>query len=331
MLPRSMEDEPTHEPRRRGRERVPGATGAFSSESAFSPSVGDFDPDGPVRGYYIDFRDKAPAPEWPPPGIAPVPERLHVVSAQWALGAHERFLSGEGDEWLAGAVAAGEHLLEIQGGDGGWVHHFAYPHTYRISPPWLSAMAQGEAASLLVRLHLATGEERFAEGARRALALTERRSEDGGTLSDIDGRPFLEEYPTEPVSHVLNGAIFAAWGVYDVGRGLGDEAATARFGELADALADTVDRFDTGFWSTYDLYPHPVPNVASGAYHLLHVNQLRALHRLHPRPELAAAADRFDGYRADTLKRRRALAMKVLFRLAVPRNKYLAHRLPWSR
>jgi hypothetical protein len=330
MLPARMPAEPTDDAAR-PRPPMPGGTGRFSSENAFAPTIGDFDPDGPVRGYYIDFRDKVQTPEWPPDWLSPVPRQLHVATAQWGLGALERFYSGEGEAWLTAARGAAEHLLSIQTADGGWPHHFDYPHTYRIRAPWLSAMAQGEVASLLVRVHAATGDERFAIGARDALKLTEIRDGEGGVLGDVDGAPFLEEYPTRPASHVLNGAIFALWGVFDVGRGLGDEATEQRFRTLADALADRMDRFDTGYWSTYDLFPHPVPNVASPAYHLLHVNQLRALHRLHPRPELGAAAERFDGYRADQRKRRRALAQKVAFRLAVPRNKYLANRLPWSR
>jgi hypothetical protein len=331
MLPQPLSEDPIDHDATRARPEMPGGTGRFSSEKAFAPAIGDFDPSGPVRGYYIDFRGKAPEAQWPPAWLSAPERQLHVGTAQYGLGAYERHLAGDGDQWLAAATGAGEHLLATMRPDGGLEHGFAYPHTYRIQPPWLSAMAQGEAASLLVRLHLATGEARYADGARRALAITEVPAAEGGVLSEVDGRPYLEEYPTSPASHVLNGAIFAVWGVFDVGRGLGDEAAAQRFLTLADAIADTVHRFDTGFWSTYDLFPHPVRNVASAAYHLLHVTQLRALHRLHPRPELERHAERFDAYRSADRHRRRALAEKIAFRLAVPRNRHLAHRLPWSK
>jgi heparosan-N-sulfate-glucuronate 5-epimerase len=308
---------------------------AFGSEQSFSVKLGTrWRPDGPPRGYYIDFRFKALSPEWPPGWLRPLRKRLHIAPIQWAIGAHERFLAGEADEWLAGAIAAGEQLLgdQHQGGpqDGGWRQFSAMRHTFRIDPPWLSAIAQGEAASLFVRLHLQTGNERFAQAARRALAPMSVPVAEGGVLAEIEGAPFVEEYPTTPPSLVLNGAIFALWGFRDVGVGLGDGDALERFESLTSALAKNLHRWDTGRWSRYDLYPHPVPNLASPAYHLLHIRQLEVLERLADQPEIPATKRRFEGYRASAACRRRAVAEKVAFRLLVPRNPALAHRLPWS-
>ncbi len=314
----------------------PGAPNAFGSEGSFDPPIGShWQPSAPVRGYYIDFSQKLSTPTWPPYWLEPVEEQFHVATAQWGLGAFERYLKGEGEAWLEAARRSAEHLLGLQqrGGalDGGWLHLCQMPHSYRLDPPWLSAMAQGEGASLLVRLYRETGEERFAEAARRALKTMELPVADGGTRADLDGFPFVEEYPTRVPSCVLNGAIFALWGYHDVGQALGDGDAIDGFGELADALAANVHRYDTGYWSRYDLFPHHLPHVASPAYHLLHIKQLQVLDRLAPRPELAAAAERFEGYRQSRRRRARAIAGAVAFRLSVPRNRLLAHRLPWDR
>jgi hypothetical protein len=46
---------------------------------------------------------------------------------------------------------------------------------------------------------------------------------------------------------------------------------------------------------------------------------------------LSAAVERWERYRQSGALRRRALARKALFRLVVPRNRYLAHRLPFGR
>ena len=140
----------------------PGAPNTFGSEGSFDPPIGaNWTPDGDIRGYYIDFKLKPESAEWPPFWLGPVEEQFHVATAQWGLGAYERFLEGEGDIWLELAREAGEHLIEVQqaGGprDGGWIHRVPMPHTFPLDPPWLSAMAQGEGASLLTRLHLATG------------------------------------------------------------------------------------------------------------------------------------------------------------------------------
>lgn len=307
----------------------------FSSAKDFPLLPGPNLEPGRVRGYPIDLRLKARLPGWPPPWLDGPRGRLIVNVCQWGLGSYERHLAGEGERWLEWAHAAGEHLLDRQvresgPHDGGWRHHEAYHHTFPLPPPWLSAMAQGQGASLLVRLHLETGDERYAEAARRALLPLRVPSTSGGVAAQLDGGPFVEEYPTQPPSYVLNGAIFTIFGVYDVWKGLGDDDAGALFEELVDTLARSIHRWDTGWWSRYDLFPHPVPNIASSAYHLLHVSQLEALSALVPRRELEHTVGRFRRYGASAFAARRAFAAKALFRVVVPRNVAVARRLPWS-
>jgi hypothetical protein len=190
-------------------------------------------------------------------------------------------------------------------------------------------MAQGEAASVLVRLHLETGEDEYAAGALRALEPLYVPTPDGGTRASLDGGPWLEEYPTEPPSYVLNGGIFAIWGLYDVAVGLDDPRAGEEFRACAGTLARNVHRWDTGSWSRYDLFPHPfMVNVASLAYHALHTNQLRAMERIAPDKRVAAVLARFERYGSSSALRARAFARKSAFRLAVPRNERLARVWP---
>jgi peptidoglycan/xylan/chitin deacetylase (PgdA/CDA1 family) len=306
----------------------------LGTASSFPTEIGPQLGEGEVRGYYFDFRFKAEAPEWTPTTIPPPLRPFHVEAAQWGLGAYERHLAGEGEQWLEAAIACGDHLLADQqsGGplDGAWLHQVEMPHTYELRPPWVSAMAQGEGASLFVRLHQASGEGRFADGARRALVPATIPSRDGGAQAMLAGTAFPEEYPTDPPSFVLNGGIFAIWGFRDVGLGLGDPDATSGFEERLMGLARNLERWDTGRWSLYDLFPHPVPNIASAAYHQLHIAQLRATQAIAPRPEFEATAARWQGYADSRRDVGDAFARKVGFRLAVPRARAVAHRLPWS-
>jgi hypothetical protein len=272
-----------------------------------------------LRGYYIDFRMKAESPTWPPPWLAAPAGHFAIALAQWGLGCHERSVAGEGEAWLEGAVAAGERLLADQQPDGRWLDPRPYPHTYRVAAPWPSAMAQGEGASLLARLHVRSGDERFAAGALRALAPYDVPTDRGGVRAELGGGAFYEEYPTRPASYVLNGGIFALFGAYDVGAALGAESAQRLFEDGAATLAAEIGRWDTGRWSRYDLYPHPIRNVATLGYHRLHVAQLRALELLAPGGGLGAVANRFEQYAESRLNRADALARKVLFRLLVRR------------
>jgi hypothetical protein len=284
-----------------------------------------------VRGYPIDFRVKALRTEmWP--GFAEDPGAyVWVGPIQRALGCYERWLAGEGEQWLESARATADLLVAEQREDGGWEHRFHYPHTFEIAPPWLSGMAQGEGASLLVRVAADTGDERYAEAARRALGPLGRTAADDGASAPLGDALVPEEYPTDPPSHVLNGMIFGLWGLRDVAVGLGDPEADAAFQAGVDALAASIDRWDTGWWSAYDLHPHPVRNIASLGYHKLHIAQLEATHELAPRDALAEAAARFARYAESPAKRARAAAGKVAFRLVVPRSRRVAALLPWSR
>ncbi|HUT77848.1 MAG TPA: D-glucuronyl C5-epimerase family protein, partial [Polyangia bacterium] len=253
----------------------------------------------------------------------------------WGLGCHERFLAGDGESWLEAARWVAGELRELQqrGGpqEGGWVHDFPYKHTYSLSPPWLSGMAQGEGASLLVRIYRAYGDDSYAEAAVSALAPMEKSVTGGGVAAVLGSGRLPEEYPTDPPSHVLNGAIFALWGCYDVAVGLGDPGAAQLSQEGIAALAGALGRYDTGWWSRYDLFPHPVLNVASPVYHRLHINQLRSMSLIDPDPRFRATAERFERYAEMRRNLARAYSLKVLFRLAVPRNRWLAYRLPWMR
>lgn len=300
----------------------------LSSAKRFSLHPGSQVEADSVNGYYIDLRIKAASPRWPPDGFQ---DKLHVFTSQWGLGCYERYLAGDGDEWLQAAIAASEHLVRIQtrGGkqDGGWIHKKPYRHTFRVRPPWLSAMAQGQGASLLVRAHRATNEERFAEAATRALNPFAIPSSDGGVRAFLGGRPFPEEFPTEPPSFVLNGGIFAIWGNYDVWKGLGDEAAGAAFNENMVMLAANLHRWDTGYWSRYDLYPHAVMNVASSSYHVLHISQLRAMQLIAPRREFSEAVTRFEEYAVRRVNLARIFLRKSVFRVLVPRNRVVARVL----
>jgi heparosan-N-sulfate-glucuronate 5-epimerase len=304
-------------------------TRLLSAAEAFPQAAGSFVVPGTVHGYYIDLRGKAATPEWPPRRDRPW--RLHVGKAQWGLGAYERHVAGEGEEWLVGALAAGEQLLREQERsgpfEGGWVHREPYPHTYRVDPPWLSGIAQGQAASLLVRLGQASGEARFAEGARRALLPLSRPVTEGGLLTQLDEGTFPEEYPTDPPSLVLNGGIYALLGVYDVWIGLGDQATGRGWEEGVGTLARSLHRWDTGWWSLYDLQPRRPVNLASPWYHALHLAQLRTLALLAPHPELERIAARFERYAASSGRTAAALAHKAAFRALHPRRGMLRRRL----
>jgi heparosan-N-sulfate-glucuronate 5-epimerase len=169
---------------------------------------------------------------------------------------------------------------------------------YRAAPGWLSAMAQGEAISLLLRAHADSPARGFDAAARDAAKPFLRSVEDGGVRRDLAGAPFFEEYATALASFVLNGFIYALWGLWELGR-FGGEAGAAALAEDGSAtLRAVLARYDAGYWSRYDLVrPKAGPQKpASLAYHTLHIAQLRVTAAMTGDAAFAAMAERWRGY-----------------------------------
>jgi heparosan-N-sulfate-glucuronate 5-epimerase len=274
---------------------------------------------GCTGGYYLDLSVKAPDAAWPPPWHAH-PPALWVEVIQYGLGCLERQTASGQPQWLDGATAVGDYLVATQeSGEGprrgAWLHHRPFPHTYELPTPWVSAMAQGEAASLLVRLHRITGQLRFGDAAAAALAPMRLLTEEGGASAALGAGRVPQEYPSTPASHVLNGAVFALWGIRDVAIGLDNARAAKEFEDGAATLARNLHRWDTGRWSRYDLFPHGRVNVSSPAYHRLHIDQLTVMDLVAPDDRFRHARERYEDYARSSRLRAGAFAAKALFRL----------------
>lgn len=268
---------------------------AFSVGPGYEPQpLGSFERHA-VGPYFLDLRAKTTA------GSAREPSSLGPAAlAQLALGWWDR---GDLEAFRATADAL---AARAERGDDGWRWRYdvSVPK-YGLRPGWCSAMAQGQAASVFVRAQLAFGQEEDAEAARAALEPLHRAT-DRLVTSTPDG-PVLEEAPSTRSSHILNGWIYALWGVRDVQVGLGDGRARVLFEESAACLEAMLPLYDTGRWTRYGLAPDG--DLAKPFYHRIHTLQLAAMHRLTGREVYAKLATRWRGY--DTaVNRARAVALK---------------------
>lgn len=209
-----------------------------------------------------------------------------ITTSQYALGLYEEYLAGRAESRDA-FLAQADWLVSMQSGDGGFYYQFDLP-SRSLKAPWLSAVAQGEGMSVLVRAYYETDDDRYLEAATAALAPLTRRLDDGGLMYVDATGVWLEEYPEDPPTHVLNGAIFTLFGLYDLVQATGDPDAAALFDESADTLARNLDRYEDDGWVRYQLTDG---SWATSTYYGLHIEQLRALAALTGDRRFAERAD----------------------------------------
>lgn len=223
-----------------------------------------------------------------------------VNTAQEILRLLDSFSSGGGSAYLAAAMRNADRLLAIAVEVDGAIY-FPYlfdfalggnPNDLMVAPCY-SAMAEGQALSSFVRLFQVTGDERWKTAAERTFAtFTRPRSDDGPWTVFVDAAGYLwfEEYAKNPPMQVLNGHIFALFGVFEYFELT--ESPTAL--EVLRGGLTTVKHYaeafrNPGSVSAYDLRVR----FQNPKYHAIHVKQLRLLARITGDGVFDAFADEF--------------------------------------
>jgi glycosyltransferase involved in cell wall biosynthesis len=243
-----------------------------------------------------------------------------VSACLYALGRHTQALDAAGPDAtmirgaaLDGLLTQARHLRRSQDGNGGWRYPVPAPR-YRVEPGWYSGMAQGLAVSVLLRAFDLTAEQSYLDAADAAAILLLCPIGAGG-CADFDqlGRPFLEECPSDPPCHILNGAVFALFGLRELDERNGGDFS----GPAARRLAAQLGEFDLGYWSRYDLrFTAP----ASHAYHCLHISLLTAAGRVLDDCRFTDMARCWSQYLSRPGCRLRAMAGKARFVLSERRG-----------
>lgn len=280
------------------------ANAAFSRGYGYEPQpLGKFDCVG-VGDYFLDLRLKTDG--------STSDDRLGPADlAQLALGwwghairfekrgADSRFLE-LASQLLATGTKAPDGLR--------WPYLIHVPK-YGLEPPWNSALAQGQIASVFVRAFLKTGDDAYAEAAR--LAVGPLVAAESDLVTQTPDGPILEEVPAFTQSHILNGWIYALWGLWEVRVALQDDLAGETFQRSSSCLHRMLDLYDLGWWTRYGLQKGRFDDVAKPFYHRLHADQAEVMYRLTGRPGFASAATRWRLY--DTPRNQlRAVATKGL-------------------
>lgn len=248
------------------------------------------------------------------------PQYNPIAVAQWGLGNYNvlqrtgspesrlKFLKAS--DWLCERLEPNSRGVHV------WKHHFDWEYREPLKAPWHSGLAQGQGISLLVRAHAETGGAQYLKAAALAFRSFLASVKDGGVIfEDAEKNLWIEEYIVSSPTHILNGFMWATWGVYDYFFATGSRDALTLFGSAVETLLKNLHRYDLGFWSRYELSESFLPMIASPFYHRLHVTQLHVMHRITAEKMFAQYADRWESYARSRAKRTRAVCYKGAFKL----------------
>jgi hypothetical protein len=290
--------------------------------------------------YYMDFCQKAHYSSHLDAGGIPMLDYRGKIGlqynpiaiSQWGLGNYNLSRKNQSSQdqnlknpefrktcrrkYLAASNWLVSHLEQNSAGVWVWNHYFDWEYRDTLKAPWYSGLAQGQGISLLVRAYAETGNAEYLDSARRAFDSFLKSTAEGGVVfRDEQQRSWVEEYIVFPPTHILNGFIWAAWGIRDYFLTTKDGKAEELFEQVVQTLLANLHKYDFGFWSLYEQSGTRLPMLASPFYHKLHIVQLRVMYRLSGQKLFADFADRWQTYADRWSNRVRALCYKSVFKL----------------
>lgn len=154
--------------------------------------------------------------------------------------------------------------------DGSYQHHFRFPFYKNFPTPWVGGLAQGLAISALRIAYQKNQNPLYKKTAEKAF-----QGLKNNCIINKKNYTWIEEYPI--TLHILNGFIYAIFGVYDLTTISKRKDATDLFHQCINTLEDHLNQYDLGYWSRYSLHDH-MP--ATLFYHQVHIKQLHALYKI---------------------------------------------------
>lgn len=220
-------------------------------------------------------------------------------TARWLIRLQHCYRESGDERYLERAAAMSDAFLEDAVTDAAGTPYFAYRvdkggSSAELEAPWFSGMVQGAALSAYTYLHEQTGEDHYRDAADRVFRsfTTPLRRADGPWTSMVeDGYYWIEEYPADPPTHVLNGFCVGLWGVYDYWLHTRSETSRAVLEASLTTLEDHLEQFrvpgevsyyglDSYHWYEEDDARYRGAYRGNEFYHGVHVVQLAKLYEL---------------------------------------------------
>lgn len=195
-----------------------------------------------------------------------------TVVVQYGLACWERRNHGYGNSFKLCAEWLLNHADIFKGDGMVWYIPFSI-RTPKVEAPWISALTQAQAISLLLRyrnLYPSDELELCIHGAAKSMLIPH---ENGGLLfENAKGEFFFEEASD---IHILNGCLTSLFGLVEYLNVFDDENIAKIVKRVTKTVETWMSDYDTGFWSRYS--KNLRFNLADLHYHQLHIQQLNTL------------------------------------------------------
>jgi hypothetical protein len=207
----------------------------------------------------------------------PNSEKNPTMKAQCALANRNAAMAFNDAQALAKFRSLAEWFL-LNHVDGRWEWSIDLP-SRDLKAPWISGLTQSQGISVLLREYQLGNDPRYLAVARQALDWLKKPMEGGGLSKKMQKGVFYEEYPsTAKPSHVLNGHMWALFGIWDFYRVTHDKVAKLMFDEGVLALRAELPKYDVDCWSVYS--QDNQVDMVTGAYQQFIIEQLRVMYAI---------------------------------------------------
>jgi heparosan-N-sulfate-glucuronate 5-epimerase len=244
-----------------------------------------------------------------------------IAVAQWSLGnynlwkkdncknSYRKFIRGA--DWLHENLQTNKKNIYV------WHHNFDWIYKENLKKPWYSGLAQGQGLSVLCRAYKTTKDNKYLESIKKVNESIQTNISDGGvTAKDIEGNIWIEEYIMKGnPTHILNGFIWALWGIYDYWLLTKNNDTKILFDNYIKTIKSNLHKYDIGYWSLYELSDNKIAMQASQFYHKLHIVQLKILFKMSNEIVFREISEKWLSYAQNDFYRIRSTIMKILFKI----------------
>lgn len=124
---------------------------------------------------------------------------------------------------------------------------------YKLKAGFISAMTIGEVLSFYLRMYQILNDKSLLETSYKIYNFFQYTYQEGGAKRyDENGYVWFEEFPTNTPSYVLNGFIYAVYGILDLYRVTKDKNVKQVYDSCISTLVANIHKYDCSYWSIYD-------------------------------------------------------------------------------